>query len=313
MWAESAPGQGSTFHFTLALPAAASVALPTDKGQSTVLANRRLLIVDDNETNIRMLTLLAARWGLVARGTQSTEEALNWLRDGEQFDLAILDMQMPGMDGLRLAAEIRKLELNPALPLVLLTSMGVSASSPEFAGTFASCLTKPVKPAQLLEVLVRVLADTQPEPERKHAAKLDPLLARRLPLRVLVCDDNAVSQKVAVRLLQQMGYRPDLAGNGNQALDHLDAQAFDLVLMDVLMPQMNGLETARHIRLRQAEAARHPTYAGPIAIVAMTACALPGDREKCLEAGMDDYLSKPIKREELQQVLTKWMAVSNNQ
>ena len=308
MWAESLPGKGSTFHFTLAFSSAQSGAAAPIEGRQAQLANLRLLVVDDNLTNIRILTLQAAKWGMIARGAQSAQQALEWLRAGEQFELAILDMQMPGMDGLMLAAEIRKLPTFATMPLVLLTSMGVKTDSPEFAAaSFASCLTKPLKPTQLLEVLVRAISGAKPVATTSTApAKLDPKLASRLPLRVLLCDDNSINQKVAVRLLQQMGYKPDVAANGAQALSRLDAQSYDLVFMDVMMPEMDGLEATREIRTRQQNATAHPNYAAPIVIVAMTASAMQGDREKCISAGMDDYVAKPVRLEDVRAVNERW-------
>ena len=313
MWAESLPDKGSTFHFTLpfhAVPQAARYAL---EGKQPQLADLRLLIVDDNVTNCRILTLQTSKWGMFARGAHSAPQALEWLRAGEHFDLAILDMQMPGMDGLMLASEIRKLPGAMTMPLVLLTSMGVRTDHPDFArAAFASCLTKPLKPAQLFESLVRVVsgAAVPAAKGRSGPAKLDPSLAARLPLHVLLCDDNAINQKVAFRLLQQMGYRPDMAGDGVEALAKLDRQPYDLIFMDVLMPNMDGLEATRQIRERQKNIAQFPSYKTPIVIVAMTASAMQGDREKCLAAGMDDYLAKPVRPEDIRTVVERWGATA---
>jgi CheY-like chemotaxis protein len=308
MWVESIPDKGSTFHFTLPLRAVPALAAPTLNAQLPQLANLSLLIVDDNPTNCRILSLQAGKWGMKPRGAQSAEQALAWLRAGEQFDLAILDMQMPGMDGVALAREIRRMPETAKLPLVLLTSMGVRADHPDFASVgFASCLTKPIKPAQLQEVLVRVISGVTPAARKSPAAsKLDPNMASRFPLRVLLCDDNVVNQKVAARLLQQMGYHPDLAANGLEALAAFERQPYDLVFMDVMMPEMGGLETTRAIRERQAKRSEFPNYKSPVVIVAMTASAMLGDKEKCLEAGMDDYLSKPVRLEDVRTILERW-------
>jgi CheY-like chemotaxis protein/HPt (histidine-containing phosphotransfer) domain-containing protein len=308
MWAESVPGKGSTFNFTLPLHAAPQAARPALDGTQPMLANLRLLIVDDNQTNCRILTLQSGKWGMIARDTQNSRQALDWLRAGEKFDLAILDMQMPGMDGLMLASEIRKLPAGATLPLVLLTSMGVRTDNPEFARvSFSSCLTKPIKPTQLHEVLVRVVSGSKPVAKTSTApAKLDPNLAARLPLRILLCDDNAINQKVALRLLQQMGYKADVAGNGVEALARLDSHPYDLVFMDVMMPEMDGLEATRQIRARQKNPAQHPNYKTPIIIIAMTASAMAGDRDKCIAAGMDDYLSKPVRPEDIRTTVERW-------
>src|SRR5262249_36867415 len=170
-----------------------------------------------------------------------------------------------------------------------------------------SCPTKPIKPVQLQQVLLRVISGAKPLARRLPTNhKLDPTLARRLPLRVLLCDDNAINQKVALRLLQQMGYRADLAANGLEALAALDRQPYDLVFMDVMMPEMGGLEATRLIRQRQNQKSQFPNYKSSIIIVAMTANAMQGDREKCLAAGMDDYIAKPVRLEDVRAIVERW-------
>jgi CheY-like chemotaxis protein len=309
MWVESVPERGSTFHFTLPLRAAPGAAPNSLEGREPRLADLRLLIVDDNPTNCRILSVQTGKWGMISRSTQTAAQALDWLKAGETFDLAVLDMQMPGMDGLMLAKEIRKLQGSTNMPLVLLTSMGVKPDQPEFieAG-FSTCLMKPLKPVQLQEVLVRVISGAKTAPKKTTAGKLDPSLATRLPLRVLLCDDNAINQKVATRLLQQMGYKADLAANGIEALSALDRQPYDLVFMDVMMPEMGGFEATQAIRERQRQPAQYPHYKSPMIIVAMTANAMSGDREKCLAVGMDDYLAKPVRLEDMRGVIERWAA-----
>jgi len=308
MWVESVPDKGSTFHFTLLLQGAPDTAHPALDGRQPQLADLRLLIVDDNATNCRILTVQAGKWGMLPRGANSAEQALEWLRAGENFDLAILDMQMPGMDGVMLAREIRNMPRATLMPLVLLTSMGVRPNQPDISSVaFASCLTKPVKPAQLYEVLARAISGAKAAPQKAPLnLKLDPGLAMRLPLRVLLCDDNTINQKVAMRLLQQMGYRADLAANGVEALTALERQPYDLVFMDVMMPEMGGLEATKIIRDRQQQRSKYPHYKSPMIIVAMTANAMQGDREKCLAAGMDDYLSKPVRPEDIRKIIERW-------
>jgi CheY-like chemotaxis protein/nitrogen-specific signal transduction histidine kinase/HPt (histidine-containing phosphotransfer) domain-containing protein len=312
MWVESVPQKGSTFHFTLPLEAAPESAPFLLEAPQPRLANSRLLIVDDNPTNCRILTVQTSKWGMLPRDTQNSRQALEWLRAGERFDLALLDMQMPGMDGLMLASEIRKLPGGNTLPLVLLASMGMHSDHPGVASAaFASCLTKPIKPAQLHEALLRAISGAKPPAQTTPASsKLDPTLATRLPLRVLLCDDNVVNQKVAVRLLQQMGYRADLAANGVEALAALDRQPYDLVFMDVMMPEMGGLEATRFIRERQKQWSQFPNYKSPIVIIAMTANAMQGDREKCIAAGMDDYVAKPVRLEDIRAIVERWGAAA---
>jgi len=310
MWVESIPDKGSTFHFTVLLHGTPDTARPSLDSRQPQLADLRVLIVDDNATNCRILTVQVSKWGMVPRGANSAEQALEWLRAGESFDLAILDMQMPGMDGVMLAREIRNLPRTVTLPLVLLTSMGVRPNQPDISSvSFASCLTKPVKPAQLYEVLARAISGAKALPQKTPPnVKLDPGLAARLPLRVLLCDDNTINQKVALRLLQQMGYRADLAANGVEALTALERQPYDLVFMDVMMPEMGGLEATKIIRERQQQKSKFPYYKSPIVIVAMTASAMQGDREKCISSGMDDYLAKPVRPEDIRLIIERWGA-----
>jgi CheY-like chemotaxis protein len=251
---------------------------------------------------------------MIPRTAANAQQALELIRGGENFDLAILDMQMPEMDGLMLATEIRKLPSAVMMPMVLLTSMCVNKDrSTETQDAFASCLTKPVKPTQLHEVLVRVISGAKSAPARKPVppAKLDPKLAERMPLRMLLADDNVINQKVAVRLLQQMGYRPDVANNGVEAVAALDRQTYDIVFMDVMMPEMDGLEATKVIRERQKNKKRYPTYKASLIIVAMTASAMQGDRERCIAAGMDDYLAKPVRPEDVRKVIERWGIVAS--
>ena len=301
MWAESAgvPGQGSTFHFTLlAEPAPAPMAPHRHlTGTQSHLEGLRLLIVDDNATNRRLLDLQTRKWGLLPRETESPRQALEWVARGDPFDAVILDMHMPEMDGLALAAELRRLRPASALPLVLFTSLGRRETAAEGLD-FAAHLTKPLKPSQLFDVLnnlfaARAASAVQPAAAPRPAApEYDARLAERHPLRILLAEDNAVNQKLALRLLAQMGYRADVAGNGLEAIEAVARQPYDVLLMDVQMPEMDGLEASRQINRRWARAERPR-------IIAMTANAMAGDREMCLAAGMDDYLTKPIRVGEL--------------
>jgi CheY-like chemotaxis protein len=295
MWAESRPGHGSTFHFTLAARPAPVPARVRPAEQLQQLAGKRLLIVDDNATNREILRLQARSWGMETREAAGAAEALEWLRGGEPFDVAILDVQMPGMDGVALAAAIRGRPEGRDLPLIALSSL---ARREVAAGKlFAAFLTKPVKQSHLYNVLLEALA-ARPAAGREPAAApaLDAGLGERLPLRVLLAEDNAVNQKLVLALLKKMGYRADVAGNGLEALEALERQAYDLVLLDVQMPEMDGLEAARRIVERWGPD-RRPR------LVALTANALVEDRDACLAAGMDGYLSKPVQVHELQAAL----------
>src|SRR5262249_22262717 len=221
-------GAGSEFRFSIRAPAA-EAPVPTRRDLSGVqpsLSGKRVLVVDDNATNRRILTSHLGGWGTRAWATESRVEALRWIGDGERFDLGILDMHMPEMDGVALAAAMRRHPAGTALPLILFTSLGRREARAEEAG-FAAYLNKPIKPSQLFDALATVLAD-QPvhvaRPGVGPRVELDPEMARRHPLRILLAEDNVVNQKVALRLLAQMGYRADLAANGIEAVDAIERQ-----------------------------------------------------------------------------------------
>jgi signal transduction histidine kinase/CheY-like chemotaxis protein len=292
MWAESeGAGKGATFSFTVRLP---TVTLPATSrrdfvGTQPELNSRRVLIVDDNATNRRVLSLQTAKWGMVPRATELPSEALGWVRAGEPFDLAVVDMHMPEMDGLALAKQLHG--ERPALPLVLFSSLGRREAG-DTEGLFRAYLAKPVRQSQLFDVLVSVLDHGPAAKPAPVPPKLDTQRGVRRPLRILLAEDNVVNQKLALRLLEQMGYRADLASNGIEAIESIDRQVYDVVLMDVQMPELDGLEASRRI------VARWSTDKRP-RIVAMTANAMQGDREMCLAAGMDDYITKPIRVDEL--------------
>jgi signal transduction histidine kinase/CheY-like chemotaxis protein len=296
---ESEVGRGSAFHFTIVAEAATHVAPRVNlSGERPRLRGRRLLVVDDNATNRRIVSRQVEAWGMLARATGSSAEALDWLRDGDEFDVALVDVQMPEMDGISLGSEIRKLRSPDELPIILYSSLGRREVGAE-ALQPAAYLGKPLKPSSLLDTLMDVVAHQpsrvkQPEPPR---SPYEPDLGARLPLRILLAEDNAVNQRLAVRILSQLGYRPDVASNGLEVLEALERQRYDVVLMDVQMPELDGLETSRRIRRLYAHSDDQPR------IVAMTANALQGDREICLEAGMDDYIGKPVRVEELVRAL----------
>jgi CheY-like chemotaxis protein len=203
-------------------------------------------------------------------------------------------MHMPEMDGTELARRIRA--KHPNLPLVLFSSLGRREAG-DAEGLFSAYLAKPLRQSQLFDTLVGLVAhDETPKPKAPARPQIDPGMAARHPLRILLAEDNVVNQKLALRLLQQMGYRADLASNGIEAVESVQRQTYDVVLMDVQMPEMDGLEASRQICARWGQAARPR-------IVAMTANAMAGDREMCLAAGMDDYLTKPIRVERLVEAL----------
>ncbi|NJM08170.1 response regulator [Candidatus Gracilibacteria bacterium] len=292
MWVESNAGSGSTFHFTLVGAAGKATPRPHLSGPVSQLVARRLLVVDDNLTIREVIRQQATGWGMYVAAAASAEQALSWLDADEHFDVALLDMQMPDTDGLALARAIQRRRLARPLPLVLLTALGWRESHAT-EGLFTAWLAKPVKSFPLYNSLLEALGNTRNrEREPQTAARFDRKLAERKPLRILLAEDNVVNQKVALRTLDRLGYRADVAANGLEVLDAVRRQSYDIVLMDVQMPEMDGLEATRRM------VASYPAERRP-RIIAMTANAMRGDRERCLEAGMDDYVSKPVRLEEL--------------
>ena len=293
-------GKGSTFVFTIK---AEPTKIPERtaereiKGIQSLLQDKRVLIVDDNATNRRILMLQTKKWGMNPRETEHPNQALQWLNDGEGFDLAILDLQMPEMDGITLTHAIRKLRDEKSLPIILLTSLGrreIGAEDLEFA----AYLTKPLKLSALYDALAGIFAKNVVSPKAApHKSVMDPDFGKRHPLRILLAEDNAVNQKLALRMLEQMGYRADVASNGIEVVESIERQIYDVVLMDIQMPEMDGLDATRDIRALTNVTQPH--------IIAMTANAMDGDREACLAAGMNDYISKPIRVNELVEALMK--------
>ncbi|ACB36365.1 multi-sensor hybrid histidine kinase [Leptothrix cholodnii SP-6] len=296
---QSEPGQGSVFRVSV-LARAAEAPEPADFLQRNVpaLVGKRLLIVDDNLTNRRILTRMAMLWGMLPSTLPSALEALDRIRHGERYDAAVLDMSLPGIDGLELAVEIRRRRSAEELPIVMLTSLGQRhALADEQRAGLAAFLSKPIKASALFATLVAVVQGRQRAAPAGPAPGPQPLAAS-LPLRVLVAEDNAVNQRVALRLLQRLGYQADVAANGLEVIEAVERQAYSVVLMDIQMPEMDGLQAARWIRQR-----RGPQ--GLPRIIAMTANAMPGDREAYLAAGMDGYVAKPIEPDELAAALRR--------
>ncbi|MEM1169227.1 MAG: response regulator [Cyanobacteria bacterium P01_H01_bin.35] len=289
---------GSIFHFTILTTTAPSIPKAYQNPQPQ-LTGKQVLIVDDNPTNRLILKIQTKKWNMISTAVESGAEAIELLREGRKFDLAILDMQMPEMDGLTLAAEIRKLPKLNKLPLVMLSS--VSYTKSDATENVQSCLNKPIKPNELYDVLMQILASQKIGIRNQIQLDINQNLAKQVPLRILLAEDNVVNQKVALSMLKRMGYRPDVANSGLEALAALEQVPYDLVLMDVQMPEMGGLEATKHICAKYGkELDKRPV------IVAMTAGAMDGDRDICLKTGMDDYISKPVKVQVLQQVLVNW-------
>ena len=311
--AESRVGEGSTFWFTLPLSIDTQpdpVAAPAD------LTGVRVLIVDDNEVNRRVVHEQVISWGMRNGSFASGVEALQAMRaavaDGDPYQMVIADYQMPGMDGAMLAAAIKADPAIRDVVVIMLTSVGGRSEMrcTEGAGIEA-CLIKPVRHSQLLNALTTAwsrkmetaCSDSAPAQNQGSIAALKSALAERFgssSIRVLVAEDNVVNQRVAIRMLERLGLCVDVAANGREALELLEILPYDLVFMDCQMPEMNGYEAVREFRRREGPEHR-------ITIVAMTAEAIAGCRERCIDAGMDDFVAKPVKLEDLIETLRKWV------
>jgi CheY-like chemotaxis protein len=305
IWVESAIGQGSAFHFTAILRHGAQVVKAPEVGLPA-LTGLSVLVVDDNATNRRIFEEMLTRWGTRPTLAATGLAALQCLKEAERpFSVILTDTNMPEMDGFALVARIRE---SPALAgsaeIIMLTSAGQrgDAARARALGVM-QCLTKPVGRAELFEAIVRALAAPAAQAMAAAPPPSAPALQESKKLLILLAEDNAVNQKLAARLLEKQGHRVIVAGNGLEALAALDQEKFDIVFMDVQMPQMDGFEATAAIR------AREQRTGGRQLVIAMTAHAMQGDRERCLQAGMDDYIAKPFSGRELSDLLARFSGV----
>ena len=312
---ESVPGEGSTFSFTARLGVAEASVTAEAEPHAVALDGRRVLVVDDNRSNRQILEHHARSWGMACEVSELGEDALSRLAAAvaldQPFDVVVLDLMMPGMDGFEVARRIKSDPALQAVHLVLLTSFGERGHGKQALEVgIAAYLSKPVKAAQLQECLRMVISGGAGHDPGAPSRPIKLITRHSLreskrQARILLVEDNRVNQKVALRILSKLGYRADVADDGKAALDALHEKLYDLVLMDCQMPVMDGFEATGRIRQWElAESLEHTP------IVAMTANALAGDRKRCLEAGMDDYLAKPVKPEDLGTVLAKWLGTA---
>jgi len=306
----SEEGRGSTFWFTVTFPVSPADNLQPTHEAARTLVGHRVLVVDDNATSRRLLGVLLENWGCYHAETSTPAQALDALRAahhrGGPFDLAIVDMLMPDLNGDELGRRIKAEPALSATVLVLLSSLGVPTSGAELkTAGFAAYLVKPIKKAQLFQCLCRAMGESQTEVAPGQAGPALPLptspLSRRL--RILVAEDNSTNQKVALRILQRLGHYAEIVDTGRAAIEKLQTETYDVVFMDCLMPEMDGYEAARAIRDGAAGALQ-----SNLSIIAMTANAMKGDREKCLAAGMNDYIAKPINPKSIAEILERWSA-----
>ena len=299
IWVVSEEEKGSNFHFTIQTRNSTpdeelNQADKTLRG----LPGKSILIVDDNATNRKILTLQCEYWGIKATAVESGEEALILLQN-HQFDVGILDMQMPQMDGIMLAREIRTQFNKATLPLIMLTSVGFNKESDELRKLFSYYVNKPIKHSQLADILLRVMTPVkiQTVTTPTNYERLNEI-SKRYPFQILIAEDNQINQKLIRNVFEILGYKTDIAANGLEALEALKRKNYDLIFMDIQMPEMNGYEATDIIM-------QHWKEDRPI-IIAMTANAMQGDKEKCLEAGMNDYVSKPMRINDLIKVIKIW-------
>ncbi|HEY0822883.1 MAG TPA: PAS domain S-box protein [Ramlibacter sp.] len=297
---ESEERKGSVFSFTIEAGIAQNV--PTAQYRSSrapELAGRKVLLVDDNPTNLQILKTQCTRWGMEVACASRGTHALALLEAEGPFDVAVLDLHMPNMDGLQLARAITAQRGDAAPPLVLLSSSPGRSRDQGAMRLFAATLSKPVKHSRLFTVLDEVIHHRRAAPSPSPAQMIDHTLAQRLPMNILVVEDSEINRKLAVNMLRKFGYTCDVAEDGAQAVEKVRHQRYDLVFMDLQMPVMDGLEATRQI-LAMFPQNRRPR------IVAMTANALPQDRQRCLDAGMDDYIAKPILPVSVQALIERW-------
>lgn len=296
IWVESMPGKGSTFYFTIKVMASESAPRVYVKGRLTELVDKKILIVDDNSTNLRILEHQCKQWGMLPHSTQVPRDALKLIRSEYKFDLAIIDMVMPDLTGLELGTEIRKFIDKNNFPAIMLTSASLTGEvQREVDKLYNATLSKPIKQKELFDVVTSVISDSA---NYLKTTTRKEKLAESYPAKILLAEDNKINQKLALSMLAKIGYKADAACNGLEAVYALEHKNYDIVFMDVQMPEMDGFEATQQIRELK-------NITQPI-IIAMTANAMPGDKEKCINAGMDDYLSKPILLKDIKDIILKW-------
>ncbi|OOQ61611.1 hybrid sensor histidine kinase/response regulator [Mucilaginibacter pedocola] len=287
---ESLPGRGSTFSFDIYCREAADAVL-SDRGDSNACIGKRVLVVDDNGTNLRILKAQLEKLKMVVIPMPSASEALAVLKGDTNIDLVITDRQMPDMDGIAFSTQVRALQVK--VPIILLSSVG-NEHGKQHPGLFNAVLTKPVKRQLLYDTVVAEVGKQRPAVAGAKTSVLTEQFGRDLPFRMLIAEDNLMNQKLIIRILNKLGYQPDLANDGLEVLDMMSKKYYDIVLMDIQMPNMDGLEATRMLRKRFGQRTK---------IVAVTANALSEDKDNCFEAGMDAYLSKPVNLDLLMQTL----------
>ncbi|MFN8575848.1 MAG: response regulator [Candidatus Sericytochromatia bacterium] len=298
IWVETEEGKGSTFYFTITAEYSESIETKFLSNKSIELRDKSVLIVDDNQTNCKIISYQCQNWGMIPHFTNSPTEAIRWIENGEKFDLVLLDFNMPEMDGIELGTKLYNL-MNKKVPTIILSSSNVKEKLDK--EIFFGFLSKPIKHLQLHQLILEAFGETidkkVDEKPIKNQINYEKFI--KYPLKILVAEDNVINQKLITKLLLKFGYTIDIANNGLEVIDYMKLKKYDIIFMDVQMPEMDGLETTRYI-IENIPSENRPK------IIAMTANAMNEDRKMCLDSGMDDYLSKPLSIKELENVLSYW-------
>ncbi len=301
MWVESKENEGATFYFTIITESVSSQSKVYLRGSTSQLKGKRVLVVDDNETNRKILSAQTETWGMICIAVPTPDAALEILIKPEHFDIAILDYQLPGMDGINLSAELRKIKSRKNLPIIILTSIGKRTSLSDYEYlNLSAFLSKPIKHAQLFNAVISALSVKEKPFDKSLSNKENSEVSLKTKeLKILLADDNAVNQKVGARILERLGFYTDIVNNGKEAVEAARTKKYDIVFMDIHMPEMNGYE-ASGIISSESKGSHKPV------IIAMTANSLDEEKDILHSSGIDDFISKPIRSEELQKCLFKW-------
>ncbi|OGU75393.1 MAG: hypothetical protein A2V93_08785 [Ignavibacteria bacterium RBG_16_34_14] len=300
MWVESELGKGTTFYFTIIADSVSSVSKIYLRGQTDQLKDKRLLIIDDNETNRKILTTQVEIWGMKCKSTDNPSLGLNWLKNGEVFDIAVLDYNMPLMDGMTLSGEIKKIGSCKDMPIIILTSFGKQETlSSGDKSNITSVITKPIKHSQLQEHIIQHLNNAYKKSKAIEEKNVPVEIDNKNPLNILLGEDNIVNQKVTKRILEKLGYEIDIAVTGKEVLAAAKNRKYDLILMDINMPEINGYEASKLIR-QELSKENQPV------IIAITASSLQESKKDFENSGMNDFIEKPVNYDEMKKIISKW-------